>query len=212
MNTRIKICGITSLADAKMAVRAGADALGFVFYEPSPRYICSEQASLIIKQLPPFITTVGLFVNASMPTINAVVDKCGLDVVQLHGDESPAFCDLQKKRVIKAISVQSSEDLRCVDEYNCSILLDAKAPDGIYGGAGKTFDWSILKGLECKHPLILAGGLNTDNITQALDTYDWYAVDVSSGVEKDKGTKDADKVQFFCGLVQQFNVKDITDV
>jgi phosphoribosylanthranilate isomerase len=158
------------------------------------------------------VITVGLFVNATTIDINSTVESCGLDVVQLHGDESPAFCASQSKRVIKAIAVSSPVDLGRLSDYQCAILLDAKAPDGVYGGAGKTFDWSMLSGLKHSYPLILAGGLNGANINEALAAYDWYAVDVSSGVEKEKGIKDSDKLEFFCSQVQQFNVKDINNV
>ncbi len=207
MRTRIKICGITSAEDAQVAVRAGADALGFVFYPDSPRYIQPAQAAHIMATLPPFISKVGLFVNTKQHDIDAIVAQCQLDVVQLHGDESPEDCAKQRKPVIKALPIASQEDLSRVEAYDCTVLLDAKAPSGVYGGVGKAFDWSLLSGLTVDKPLILAGGLSPSNISDALALFDWYAVDVSSGVELDKGLKDHRKVQDFCRKVHQYNGK-----
>lgn len=205
LRTRIKVCGITRSQDALDAIAAGADALGFVFYDKSPRFISPADAAEIIKKLPPFVATVGLFVNADQTYIDEVVTLCGLDVVQLHGDETSFFCDKQRVKVIKALAVSSFEDLVRVTEYNCSVLLDAKAPEGVYGGAGQVFDWSILHGFEHAYPLIIAGGLNVQNINTALALRQWFAVDVSSGVEQFRGIKDREKINSFCKKVHQFN-------
>jgi len=207
LRTRIKICGITRLQDALHAVNSGADALGFVFYAKSPRYITPAAAAEIINKLPPFVTAVGLFVNAEQTYIDEVVQVCGLDVIQLHGDESPAFCTLQTKRVIKAVAIAEPNDLGKVASYPCTILLDAKAPEGVYGGTGQSFDWGLLKNLHHQYPLMIAGGLNAENINQALDSFDWFAVDVSSGVESSKGIKDKEKMNLFCTKVHQYRSK-----
>ena len=207
MRTRIKICGITSIEDASAAVLAGADALGFVFYSQSPRYIPMAKAAKIIKILPPFVSVVGLFVNAEQNYIDEVVQRCGLDVIQLHGDESPKTCIRQNKPVIKALSIHIAEDLEKVANYKCTVLLDAKAPLGVHGGTGKAFDWSLLKELEVHQPVILAGGLRVENIEEALGLRHWYAVDVSSGVELEKGVKDHEKMKVFCNYIHQYNDK-----
>ncbi|MDQ7010844.1 MAG: phosphoribosylanthranilate isomerase [Mariprofundaceae bacterium] len=200
--TRIKVCGITRLEDALAASALGVDAVGFVFYDRSPRYITPMKAAAIIRQLPPFVSAVGLFVNPTQEEIDDVLKYCPLGVVQLHGDESPEFCDAQERRVIKAIAVGSAEDLKQARGYACPLLLDARAPEGIYGGTGEAFDWSLLEGFEHHHPLILAGGLDEHNVEAALCVRQWFALDVSSGVETSPGIKDAEKMKAF---VQRVN-------
>ncbi len=207
VKTRVKICGITRVEDALFAANLGVDALGFVFYDKSPRCINTSAAAEIIRQLPPFMTTVGLFVNAEQSYIDTVVNVSGIDVIQLHGDESPEFCEAQNKSVIKALPVSSAQDLRSIADYSCTVLLDAKAPPRVYGGTGTAFDWALLNGLKHHHPLILAGGLEPANIDEALHLLDWYSVDVSSGVEQAKGIKDKDKMTLFCKKVHEFNCK-----
>lgn len=207
MKTKIKVCGITRFEDAMSAIASGVDALGFVFYEHSPRYIEPYAAAKIIQKLPPFVTTVGLFVNAQQSHVDQVVNISGVDVIQLHGDESPSMCNAQEKRVIKAISISAPEDLLRVSDYCCAVLLDAKAPKGVYGGTGKPFDWTLLKNLKHDYPLIIAGGLNINNISNALTLQNWFAVDVSSGVEVSKGIKDSQKMQVFCEKIHEFNCK-----
>ena len=203
-HTRIKVCGITRLEDALAASRLGVDAVGFVFYAKSPRYISPDKAATIIRQLPPFVSAVGLFVNPTQEEIAEVLQTVPLGVIQLHGDESPAFCKSQRRRVIKAIAVSSKEDLKQASKYDCPLLLDAKAPEGVYGGTGTSFDWSLLEGFEHHHPLILAGGLNATNIEEALSHRQWFAVDVSSGVEVSPGIKDDTKLSDFVGRVNAF--------
>jgi phosphoribosylanthranilate isomerase len=194
---RVKICGITTVEDALMAVEAGADALGFVFYEKSPRHLFPEQASEIIRALPPFLQVVGLFVNSSLEQVNATADLCRLDLVQLHGDESPDFCERVTRRVLKAFRVKDCTSLEPMEAYRVAgYLLDAWSPD-LYGGTGRTFNWETAAAAKRYGPIILAGGLTPDNIRQAVERVEPYAVDVSSGVEAAPGRKDPQKVREF---------------
>ncbi|MDQ6990147.1 MAG: phosphoribosylanthranilate isomerase [Mariprofundaceae bacterium] len=195
LRTRTKICGITRLEDALFASSLGVDALGFVFYKKSPRYIEPMKAAAIIRELPPFVSAVGLFVNPSQQEIDDVLSCCPLGVVQLHGDESPEFCQAQHRRVIKAIAVNDADDLKRAKQYDCPVLLDAKAPKGVYGGTGHSFDWSLLQGFEHDYPLILAGGIDINNVNAALACRQWFALDVSSGVEISPGMKDSIKMK-----------------
>jgi len=198
--TRVKICGITNLEDALCAVVAGADALGFVFYKDSPRYIRPEKAGEIISALPPFVTTVGLFVNATPETIKSTMQITGLGVVQLHGDETSEDCCLIPYPVIKAVRVKDEDSLAGTDSYKVSALLLDAWNDQYYGGTGENFDWQLAKKLTGSSPLILAGGLSPENVAEAIRVVNPYAVDVSSGVEKSPGNKDHDKV---CQFIQQ---------
>ncbi len=195
---RLKVCGITRLEDALFASNLGVHALGFVFYKESPRYVSPQAANEIIQQLPPFITVVGLFVNPSQSKVNKTLEACALDVLQFHGNETPEFCAQQSKRVIKAVAISEAKDLDMVQAFDCSVLLDAKAPDGVYGGTGTSFDWSMLAGLNHTHPLILAGGIDSENIARAKQVKGLYALDVSSGVESAKGIKDKQKMIELC--------------
>jgi len=194
---KIKICGITNIDDALRAVDAGADALGFVFFGASPRNISPEQARAIIRHLPPFIQTVGLFVNESLATINETADTCGLDIIQLHGEESPDFCTGVKRRVLKALRVRNFASLDSMPSYQVSaFLLDAWSPIA-RGGTGQTFNWDIAASAAADRKIILAGGLSCDNITDAIKKVRPYGVDVSSGVETTPGKKDAVKITEF---------------
>ena len=194
---KVKICGITNLDDALLAVDAGADALGFVFFGPSPRNVSPEQASAIIRRLPPFIQTVGLFVNESLSTINETADACGLDIIQLHGEESPDFCIGVKRRVLKALRVRNITSLEPMASYRVSaFLLDAWSPNA-RGGTGKTFNWDIAASAAKDGKIVLAGGLTTGNIADAIRQVRPYGVDVSSGVEVTPGKKDAVKINEF---------------
>ncbi len=186
-----------------LAASLGVDAIGFVFYDKSPRFIPPMKAATIIRALPPFVSAVGLFVNPGQSEINDALKHCPLDVLQLHGEETPEFCEAQVRRVVKAVAVQEAANLKIVHAYPCPVLLDAKAPAGVYGGAGETFDWMLLNGFEHTHPLILAGGLNAENVRQALRIRQWEALDVSSGVESMPGVKDADKLHDFMTIVHQ---------
>jgi phosphoribosylanthranilate isomerase len=193
---RIKICGITNAEDASAAVEYGADALGFVFYPKSPRSVTPEIARSIINTLPPFVTTVGVFVNETAETINRIKAETGITMVQLHGDESPAFC-LQWPHVIKAFRVAALSDLEAFEHYTASaFLLDTYSP-AKYGGTGQVFNWEIAVEAKRYGSIILAGGLTADNVAKAVAKVRPYAIDVSSGVERAKGKKDLVKLRLF---------------
>ncbi len=200
--TRVKICGITSLADAKGAIAAGADALGFVFYPGSPRYVAPKLVAEIVAALPPFVTTVGLFVNESAIKIHQIMVQTGLNLVQLHGDETPEQCFLGSFPVIKAVRVRDGKSLNHLADYPVmALLLDAWSDEG-YGGTGKQFDWQLVKQLQSRKPIVLAGGLKPDNVATAIDLVQPYAVDVSSGVETSPGCKDLSLVARFIEQVR----------
>ena len=203
MTTKIKICGITNIEDALCAVAAGADAIGFVFYDKSPRYVHPETVKQIISTLPPFVTTVGLFVNAGVETVAATVQMTGIKVIQLHGDEAPEECDFASHPVIKAVRVKDASSLAGIEKYRVSALLLDAWNDQQYGGTGESFDWQLARNLTGQLPLILAGGLNSDNVAEAIRVVNPYAVDVSSGVEESPGHKDHDKIHKFIQQVRQ---------
>ena len=195
---QVKICGITSLEDAHTAVDCGADALGFVFYPPSPRYVTPEQAAQIIRALPPFVTTVGLFVDVTCDVVNETVARCGLDRVQLHGRETPEYCLRISRPVIKAIRIKNAESLTSVPDYMVSAyLLDAYVEGALPGGTGASFAWELAARAKLYGPVILAGGLTPENIETAIVQVRPYGVDVSSGVERLAGVKDHQKVRQF---------------
>ena len=200
--TRIKICGLTRPQDVRVAVECGADALGFVFYPPSPRAVSIEQAAELVALLPPFVTSVGLFVNASGEEVNAVLDRVPLQLLQFHGDETDAQCARHGRPWIKAARMRPGVDLvefSSLHPRASGVLVDAFV-DG-YGGGGKTFDWSLIPaGFE--RPLVLSGGLDADNVVEAVRRVRPWAVDVSSGVESAKGIKDAAKIAAFIAGVR----------
>ena len=204
MALRIKICGITREEDAWAAIEAGADALGFVFVPGTPRFIEPGRAAAITRSLPPFVSRVGLFVNADPEHIRATVAEARLDTVQLHGDEPPevGLSLLGPVRVIQAFRVQGPETLQRLPDYRKSAdawLLDAYVP-GTAGGTGARFDWNLaVQARELGHPLILAGGLKPENIAEAVRQVRPFAVDVSSGVESSPGQKDAEKIRKLIG-------------
>lgn len=195
---RVKICGITNLDDALHAVQCGADALGFVFYSGSPRCVSPDQVRCIIDRLPPFVTTVGLFVNQPTEEVRKVSALCGLDVIQLHGDELPPVCrDLSPSRVVKALRLRDAGSLEGLDRYPVSaVLLDAWVPDQ-FGGTGHRCDWQLAGEVARGRTIILAGGLDPDCVAEAVRQVMPYAVDVSSGVEYAPGHKDPEKVAAF---------------
>jgi phosphoribosylanthranilate isomerase len=198
MQVRVKICGITNLDDALAAVDFGADALGFVFFQGSPRYIKHKDAAAIIKKLPLFTTTIGVFVNEKPETIKKTIDIAGIDIVQFHGDEPPEKCYIAK-RCIKAIRVKSLESLDPLNSYKdrvSAFLLDTFTPD-ILGGTGQIFNWDIAIYAKQFGRIILAGGLTPDNVADAVGRVRPYAVDVSSGIESKKGKKDHKKMKLF---------------
>ncbi|MGE7994049.1 phosphoribosylanthranilate isomerase [Pseudomonas sp. NPDC089554] len=203
-NVRTKICGITRLEDALAAVEAGADAIGFVFYAKSPRAVDVRQARAIIAELPPFVTTVGLFVNASRCELNEILEVVQLDLLQFHGDETPADCEGYHRPWIKALRVRPGDDLEAACQQYAGaqgILLDTYVA-GVPGGTGEAFDWSLVPARLSK-PIILAGGLSAANVAQAIAQVRPYAVDVSGGVEQAKGIKDAAKIEAFMRAVKQ---------
>ncbi|MGD8883668.1 MAG: phosphoribosylanthranilate isomerase [Desulfobacterales bacterium] len=187
----VKICGITNLTDACTAVRLGADALGFIF-APSPRRIAPQTAREIIRALPPFVKTVGVFVNEAPASIRKVINDCGLDLVQLHGDESPALCDELMPHTIKALRIKDESSLQAGQPYHGKVralLLDTYTKEKA-GGTGKTFDWQLAIQIKKQgSPIILSGGLAPANIVAAIRSVRPYAVDVNSGVEVRPGKK-----------------------
>jgi phosphoribosylanthranilate isomerase len=209
----IKICGITSMEDAVMASAHGADALGFIFYSKSPRYLTPEAARRIIQNLPDDISKVGVFVNHDIHAVREIYEFCGLDLIQLHGDESPAYCsEFPQSILIKAISPRNEEDPGIVKRYGVkAVIIDARE-SGLYGGTGKTSNWELAAKLKEMHPLVLSGGLNAGNILQAIKTVSPHAVDVNSGVELSPGKKDLKKVQSMIETVHAAGIKSNTKI
>ncbi|MET0065098.1 MAG: phosphoribosylanthranilate isomerase [Candidatus Thiodiazotropha sp.] len=204
MRTRIKICGITRTEDALAAARFGADAIGLVFYPPSPRAISSLEAARIVKSLPPFVTVVGLFVNAERVEIERILGDVPLDLLQFHGDEPPEACEGFGHPWIKAIRMRPETDLPALSRLYAGasgLLLDSYQA-GLPGGTGQVFDWSLIPP-EMAQRIILAGGLDSDNVTSAIRTIHPYAVDVSGGVEAAKGIKDKSKIEAFIAGVKR---------
>ncbi|MAO64743.1 MAG: phosphoribosylanthranilate isomerase [Balneola sp.] len=200
--TKIKICGITNLEDARFAAGALVDYLGFIFYEPSPRYIEPGEAGAIINWIEG-PEKVGVFVNQPIDDVNSIARQTGLDYVQLHGDESPEYCELVDKPIIKVIHIEEEsvdyllkhqiQQYADVADY---LLFDTKI-DGLWGGTGKSFDWSMITDLDVDIPFFLSGGLKAENIKEAIETVQPYAVDVSSSLEQKPGLKDFGKIESF---------------
>ena len=202
--TRIKICGITNIDDALMSIDAGADALGFNFVPDTPRYFKNTKtAAKIIEELPPFITTVGLFVNADSEVIQATAAECHLDMLQLHGDESPQFCRALNRRFIKAVRVKDESSLSHLSNYHVSGYLLDTYVKGALGGTGVAFDWRLAVKAKQYGRIILAGGLDPDNVGSAVQQVRPYGVDVSSRVEVKPGRKDPAKVGAFIRNVKE---------
>lgn len=200
--TRIKICGITNLEDARFAAGALVDYLGFIFYEPSPRYIEPGEAGAIINWLEG-PEKVGVFVNQPLDDVNQIATQTGLDYVQLHGDESVEYCELVEKPIIKVIHIEEEtvdyllkHQIEQYTEVADFLLFDTKI-DGLWGGTGKSFDWSMITDLDIDIPFFLSGGLNSENIQEAIKTVQPYAVDVSSSLEQKPGLKDFAKIEAF---------------
>lgn len=216
MRTRVKICGLRQVEDIQATVHAGADAIGLVFYPPSPRAVTAEQANILSQYLPPYVQLVGLFVNAQLDEIQAILQKVPLDVLQFHGDETPKQCQTIAqtfgRRWYKALQVKDDvnmdELLKQIDAYRqagaSAILLDAYHPD-LKGGTGHTFDWT--KFPKSDIPLILAGGLSPENVADAIQLTQPYAVDVSGGVEQSKGVKDSEKIYQFVQQVMMAGMR-----
>ena len=201
---KVKICGTTSLKDAFLAVESGADAIGFIFYKMSPRSISQKEAKEIILQLPPFIETVGVFVNETSDKINRIAEQCKLNSIQLHGEESPALCRRVKRKVIKAFRVKNADSLKSIASYDVSGFLLDSYNDGSKGGTGQVFDWNLALRVKKQGPVILAGGLNPYNVFTAIHRVKPYGVDVCSGVEKSPGIKDHEKIREFIKSVRRF--------
>ncbi|MFH1860455.1 MAG: phosphoribosylanthranilate isomerase [bacterium] len=198
----VKICGITNIEDALFAVEAGADALGFIFAKKSPRLVDRKIVKTIIKQIPPFVTTVGVFVNEPIDVVQDIVGYCGIDIVQLHGNESPQYCSQFNKRVIKAFRIQDAASLLELPKYHvCGYLLDTFV-EGADGGTGKQFDWNLATEAKKYGRIILAGGLNPENVAEAIVQVKPYWVDFSSGVECLLGKKNRAKMVEFVRRVK----------
>jgi len=207
MRTRIKICGITRVEDALAAARFGADAIGLVFYPGSPRAVTPAQARAIIAELPPFVVPVGLFVNADASAVRETLAAAPVQLLQFHGDESPGFCAEFGIPFLRAVRVKRGADLlQYSREFHAAggLLLDAWV-DGVHGGTGATFDWALIPP-DLPKPVILSGGLNPDNVEQAVRRVRPWAVDVSSGVESAKGIKDAAKIEAFINGVRNAGI------
>jgi phosphoribosylanthranilate isomerase len=205
MRTKVKICGLTRLPDALAAVEAGADALGFMFFAGSKRFLQPADATKIIHALPPFVAKVGVFVNASADTVRATVAECGLDTLQFHGEETPEFCrQFAPLKVIKAFRIQNAESLKPLPDYAVDAwLLDSYVP-GQRGGTGERFNWELAaQAKELGRPVILAGGLTPENVADAVQQVWPFGVDVSSGVEAAPGQKDTGLVRRFVGIVRE---------
>jgi phosphoribosylanthranilate isomerase len=201
---KVKVCGITNYLDAEMALEYGVDALGFNFFPPSPRYIRPEDAHSIIRRLPPFVVTVGLFVNVAQPyLVSETARMAGVQVIQLHGDETPEYCKvLADWPLIKALRIGSNGITENLETYEVQgFLLDAK-DDVLFGGTGRFFDWNLARDIERVRPIILAGGLRSDNVREAIRIVQPYGVDVCSGVESAVGKKDSGKLKEFMSEVR----------
>ena len=210
--TRIKICGLTRAADVDAAVQAGADAVGFVFYAKSPRHVALAHAVELARRLPPFVTPVGLFVNASKAEVEAAVAAIPQLLLQFHGDESPQDCARVGRPFIRAARVEAGFDLLDFASRFAqaqALLLDAHV-DG-YGGGGKVFDWSLVRSA-VPLPVVLSGGLHAGNVIQGIQLLRPWAVDVSSGVESAKGIKDADAIRRFCDAVREADARGAASV
>lgn len=197
MRTRVKICGITRRQDAEFAVEMGVDAIGLVFYEPSPRAVTIAQAQEIVAKLPPFVSVVALFVDADAQFVNECLKCVDIDILQFHGNETADYCEQFKKPYMKAIRMQENTQLDLLAERYGSaaaLLLDSYQV-GVPGGTGRTFDWSMITNVN--KPIILAGGITVENVAMAIEQVQPYAIDVSGGVELAKGIKDNQKIRTF---------------
>ena len=198
MTTAVKICGVTRIEDALSAAHSGAHAIGLVFYRPSPRYVGVEQAAAIVRALPPFVTPVGLFVDATADEVRDVSSRVGVQLIQFHGAESPEFCAQFSLPYMKAVRVRPEVDLLqyARDFHGAHALLLDAYREGLHGGTGATFDWALIPP-SLPLPVVLSGGLNPDNVREAVRRVKPWAVDVSSGVEALKGIKDPAKIAAF---------------
>ena len=194
---KVKVCGMTSLKDALVAVEGGADAVGFIFYKKSPRSVTMKTVREIVLELPPFVDTVGVFVDETAEQINKIADYCNLDIIQLHGDESPTFCKKIRRKVIKAFRIKDMQSVKKISNFQVSGFLLDTFSDNLHGGTGKVFDWNLALPAKKFGPVIMAGGLTPNNVQQAVRQIRPYGVDVCSGVESEPGIKDHKKVRAF---------------
>jgi phosphoribosylanthranilate isomerase len=203
MSVRVKICGITNLADAQAAAEAGADALGFVFYEKSPRFVSPKTAAEISRALPPFIIRAGVFVNPARELVLKAIAECGLNLLQFHGDEPPEFCMQFGLMSMKAFRIRDAGSLKELPKYQTDAwLLDAYSSDTL-GGTGEVFNWDLaVEAQKTGRPVFLAGGLTPGNVADAVRKVRPFGVDVSSGVESSPGKKDHAKVRAFINAVK----------
>ena len=202
----IKICGITNAIDALGAADAGADALGFVFYRKSPRCVQANVVKSIVAQLPPFVLTIGVFVNEQASVVRSIMDECGLAFAQIHGDETPSYCETLGRPVLRALRLRDRSTFMAMAEYKGrsgvrGFILDAFS-EAAYGGTGELADWDLAAEAARSFSFLLAGGLTPDNVTTAIKKVRPYGVDVSSGVEMSPGKKDPAKVQAFIQAVK----------
>jgi phosphoribosylanthranilate isomerase len=202
--TQIKICGITNIDDALCAAESGADAVGFIFHPASPRYIAPGRVKEIVASLPRGITTVGVFVNCEAEEVARTVEHCGLDLIQLHGDESPEYCRrFAPEQIIKAVFPRTPEALQTLDAYTVRAFLVDFRDAGRYGGTGKRADWGLAASVGKTHPLILAGGLTAENIDVALAAVAPDAVDINSGIESALGIKDHGRMKRIINMIRE---------
>lgn len=203
MNTKVKICGITNVADGLAAAEAGADMIGLMFYEKSPRHISLPTAVEISRALPPFVVRVGVFANPSEEEVLRAISECGVTMLQFHGEESPEFCAQFGVMSMKAIRVRDVESLRALENFQTdAFLLDAHSENGL-GGTGETFNWDLaIEAQKFGKPIVLAGGLTPENVAEAVRKVQPFGVDVSSGVEFAPGKKDHAKVRAFIAAVR----------
>ena len=199
----VKICGITSCEDAEIAVNYGASAIGMIFYEGSPRYIYPDKAEEWIAAIPSKMKKVGVFVNEKWKNIKTIVEKLNLDYIQLHGDESPEYCDKMIRPVIKAFRIGTDFDPAVLGNFQVHAFLFDTFQKGKRGGTGSSFNWGLISGLNRDTPVILSGGLNPDNINEGIETVQPSAVDVNSGVESEPGIKDKVKVEKLFNTIEQ---------
>ena len=205
---QVKICGITNKEDARCAAKLGAAALGFIFYPASPRYITPEAVQKIASVLPDELVKVGVFVNESVTEVKRIVEYCGLDMIQLHGDESPAYCrEFPASQVIKAVQLKNDDDFNQASGYDVAAIFVDSRHAGLYGGTGKKANWELACRIKNKKPLILSGGLNEGNIAEAIKAVTPNALDINSGVELRPGKKDHAKLARIFDIIQHADVE-----
>ncbi len=203
--TEIKFCGMTRLSDALVAAENGANALGFIFYPRSPRYLPPEKARELIRRLPPEVIRVGVFVNEAVEKVKEIYHICGLDLVQLHGDENPDYCRrFPAPMLIRAVSPRNGADLAVLNRYSCRAFLLDRREGTLYGGTGGISNWELGRRIRERFPLILAGGLNPENVMTAIENVLPHAVDINSGVESAPGIKDPEKIRAVLAAVRRY--------